>query len=1165
LRAAARHTGIDWEERPREDSLLDGAEAVLDLDTGVIWLNSAADPLIKPFYLAHDYAHLWLEEAGISCKAHQMDSAASEEPVSLGVQRLEGYGPQERRERTANVFAREFLLPSSALRKWYMHDGLDVPAIVAHLGLPDAVIYHQLGRAVLLDEELDPAGSSQPPISTNGINPASEKHRPEPAAHIQAGAPADNTSVQAPHNSSLRQLDDSQREAAHVNTGPVLVEAGPGTGRTSTLIGRVLYLLDRNHPPSSILALTYSNRAAEEMRHRISRAAPHAAASLWVGTIHAFGLELLSKYGGWLGLPPSPAILDQVSAVSLLEQHLEALQLTQYTSLHRLPEYLRDIVRSISRAKDELVGPDDYMRLAEQQLTTAKGEDEVKLAQRVYEGARVYTFYQNLLFERGLLDFGDLICLPISLLSTYPEVRSTVRETYPHLLIDEYQDINRASAMLVRELAGDGLGLWVVGDGRQGIYQFRGASAVNMQRFPEDYPGARVFSLARNYRSQPDIVALVSHLAPKLQAHAHAAFNAWEPERAGEDGGVTMHVAEDLDAECAGIAAEIERLNARGLPYSDQAVLCRSHTLLARIAERLEAAGIPVLYLGNLFERAEIRDLLSLLSLACEGDGRGLIRVAAFPEYDMPLEDVLALLKFAQNRGEGFPGALKLAQDADDISPKGKAGIALLDQHLEGLCYGSSAWTMAAEYLFTRSRYLQDILADESISGHQKRMAIFQFLQFLQEQSKVETSGETDPKRALLQYVRRLEEFGEDKQLRHIPEWASHMNGVRLLTIHASKGLEFRAVFMPALGQSYFPARPQPSQCPTPTGLLGGQVDDDSPVQASSQSATGRVVRQEEQNLFFVGLSRARDHLCVSRAQRYLGSKSNPSDLLSLISERLPLPPGGSVTWQGVVAAEVASDSGTLEPVEPLTELSRYSPDMLDTYILCPMLYYYRFVLKLPSRREDSGYARFHMCVYSMLDWIQAEISEGRPPEDMSIQARLAEVWLENGPVGHAYEPIFLKYARDLLLRSVELHQDADRQGSAATHTWEIERPYGRIELTPDRVVWESDGTEEPYPVFERVRAGRRTGSEADKDVYALYQQGAEAEFAGKSHKVRIHYLATGEVQDVSLSATKVSTRLKRYDNALRGIASGEYPAKPSDFECPRCANFFICPLGKLT
>src|SRR5205823_2091846 len=155
----------------------------------------------------------------------------------------------------------------------------------------------------------------------------------------------------------------------------------------------------------------------------------------------------------------------------------------------------------------------------------------------------------------------------------------------------------------------------------------------------------------------------------------------------------------------AGIAFEIARHQAAGIPYRDQAVLCRSHTILARIAALLEKEGIPVLYLGNLFERPEIRDLLSLISLVCERDGQGLIRVARFVEYQIPLADVITILSLVHDQNVPFPRALKLAQDAGTISQQGKRGLALLDQHLDGLCYGTSTWSMLEHYLFDRSQY----------------------------------------------------------------------------------------------------------------------------------------------------------------------------------------------------------------------------------------------------------------------------------------------------------------------------------------------------------------------------------------------------------------------------------------------------------------------------
>ena len=235
-----------------------------------------------------------------------------------------------------------------------------------------------------------------------------------------------------------RPLDPSQEEAAHAARGPLLLEAGPGTGKTRTLIGRIVFLLEQNVPPSTILVLTFSNRAAEEMRSRVADANPQAASRIWIGTFHAFGLELLRKY---------------------------------------------------------------------------------------------------------------------------------------------------------------------------------------------------------NYRSQPAIVDVFAGLAPNMRAsRGGPSFSRWEPKRSDSGGRVLMEVADDLTAEAEGIAKEIERQRDSGISYSQQAILCRSHTNLGRVGTELEALGVPVLYLGNLFERPEVPDMLSLLSLTCEPDGRGLVRVARFPEYEVPLD-----------------------------------------------------------------------------------------------------------------------------------------------------------------------------------------------------------------------------------------------------------------------------------------------------------------------------------------------------------------------------------------------------------------------------------------------------------------------------------------------------------------------------------------------
>ena len=367
---------------------------------------------------------------------------------------------------------------------------------------------------------------------------------------------------------------------------------------------------------------------------------------------------------------------------------LSDLNLDHYQNLYDPALYLRDILAAISRAKDEWVGPEKYSELAEGMLNQASTSDEIERAERVIEVAGVYRAYQEALDRESLLDFGDLIFKSVSLLTTSTDVRDTLRSTYRHVLVDEYQDVNRASGLFLKEIAGAGAGLWVVGDTRQAIYRFRGAAPTNMQRFAEDFPGAKVKSLRYNYRSQPAIVDVFAGLAPKMLAsRGGPSFSRWEPKRSDSGGRVLMEVADDLTAEAEGIAKEIERQRDSGIAYSQQAILCRSHTNLGRVGSALEALGVPVLYLGNLFERPEVRDMLSLLSLTCEPDGRGLVRVARFPEYEVPIDDVITLIELASERSVPFPDALELAATSAAISTRGRDGLALLARHLNDMKY----------------------------------------------------------------------------------------------------------------------------------------------------------------------------------------------------------------------------------------------------------------------------------------------------------------------------------------------------------------------------------------------------------------------------------------------------------------------------------------------
>lgn len=350
LAKAEMMTGIKRRPLPHGHPQLD--EAVAKFERNTIWYDASVEPWLAQYYQAHEYAHVWLQHGARACSSADVDSQATEDKVPLGVNRVEGYGPHERRECEANVFAREFLLPGDVLKRWFTEDGINADQIAMKTGMSIEMICHQLARSLLT-----------PDIVLSEIK-------------------QDESSVDF-------ELDDSQRQAAEAPEGPILVDAGPGTGKTRTLVGRILYLVRQGGAPNSILVLTFSNKAAEEIRDRVGKAIPEAAQSIRVETFHSLGLELLRKYGTELRLPPKPTVLDPVDALFFLERSLPELALDHYQNLYDPTLYLHDILQAISRAKDENAGPVRYAELAEAMLQRATTPEEQVTAEKAAEVARV--------------------------------------------------------------------------------------------------------------------------------------------------------------------------------------------------------------------------------------------------------------------------------------------------------------------------------------------------------------------------------------------------------------------------------------------------------------------------------------------------------------------------------------------------------------------------------------------------------------------------------------------------------------------------------------------------------------------------------------------------------------------------------------------------------
>ena len=252
----------------------------------------------------------------------------------------------------------------------------------------------------------------------------------------------------------------SQDRAASHRGSAFQLQAGPGTGKTKTLGKRVSSLLNEGVDPASILVLTFSNRAAGELADRLASAMPEAAPRIWIGTFHAFGLDLVRRYHDLLGLPPDPSLFDRSDAIEVLEEILPTLPLVHYRNLWDPAMILREIVAAISRAKDEMTDHQRYRALAEGMLQRVRDENARTAAEKCLEVARIYDLYEQAIRERGAVDFGDLIMRPALLLESDLRLKAAVQLRHRHVLVDEYQDVNRASGRLLKAVAGDGKRLW---------------------------------------------------------------------------------------------------------------------------------------------------------------------------------------------------------------------------------------------------------------------------------------------------------------------------------------------------------------------------------------------------------------------------------------------------------------------------------------------------------------------------------------------------------------------------------------------------------------------------------------------------------------------------------------------------------------------------------
>lgn len=1016
----------------------------------------------------------------------------------------------------------------------------------------------------------------------------------------------------------LADLNDEQYAAVTHGEGPLLVVAGAGTGKTQVITRRVAWLIAQQRAaPEEILALTFTDRAAEEMQGRVDRLVPYGYATTPIKTFHAWGDELLRENAHRLGISGELRVLGRAEVVLLLREHLFELGLSRFAPLGDPTRFLGDLAGYISRAKEEGVGAEQIDAFAADlcaRAETLRGEnvhdDKVRrqvsahadalqrLGEEHRELAAAYRAYRSILARSGLLDFGDQVLLAYELLRDDPLVAARVRERHRWLLVDEYQDTNRLQGALVDLIAQGSRNLTAVGDDDQSIYRFRGAAIENILGFVDRYPDASKVVLTRNYRSTTPILSAARRLIR---------FN--DPERLETKLGISKELRAEAEGsaphpvafrrfrttadEADWIASEIRSSITSGRLPRDHAVLVRANVDAAEIGRSLNMAAIPWRASGaaGLYDRPEVRLLLAGLRHAADPDASApLFLIAADPRFKVPASTLAAAV--GKSRRDHRP----LREALQSVGVNSSDTVRLLSQLSDIVKESVERTSGEVLYRWLReSGLLAELTREATPEADEQIRNIGRLFDVVRSRSRL---LELDRAPFLVRYLEELGEAGDDPSAADVDP---DLDAVALLTVHQAKGLEFPVVFVANMVETRFPARGRPPRLALAAELGGSEeIVPRDPRAPETPTALDEEALREERRLAYVALTRAREQLYLTASERATGGV-RPRKVSRFISEALDLArmqlEETAFTGEqssAVAALEVAEPAAAVLPARapgaaeqtPLT----LSYTAIEAFLACPLRYHYQQRLRIPLPPH-------HAAIYgSALHAAVAEFHRGQmsgavPDFELLVEA-LNRSWQSAGFISRTHEEARYAAALKVLERfsneerasgAVPAYVEKDFSFEIGGHR--IRGRWDRVDVTPlapgERtreipVIEMSEETLRPtLPLSDEwvVISDYKSGGKEDEEgnatrardalqlqIYALAWRAATGRLPDE---VSLRFLDSGKTATVPVDPKRIAKARDRIVEAAEGIQSGSMEAKPDRMNCTYCAYRELCPSSK--
>ncbi len=983
--------------------------------------------------------------------------------------------------------------------------------------------------------------------------------------------------------SDVKDLNSQQLEATRHDKGPLLIIAGAGTGKTTVITERIKHLItNQNVPPSNILALTFTEKAATEMETRIDEVMPYGAVQMWIETFHAFCDRILRNEALHIGLNPTFKLMTEAESLLFLRKNLFKFDLNYFRPLGNPTKFLQGMLTHFSRLKDDDIKPDEYLKYSEKlypSRSTLNPEQKEELG-KTLELAQAFKIYEELKTKEAVMDFSDLISNTLNLFRKRTNILLRYQKQFQYILVDEFQDTNYAQNELAILLSGTDKNITVVGDDDQSIYRWRGAAVANMMQFKKHFPDAKIITLTKNYRStqnildstykliqnnNPDRLEIKEKIDKKLismrERRGENIEFIYENKAVDEAEKVVEKIREKIDLSA-------HKTGKTNRSYKDFAILVRANDHSLPFQKALERAHIPFQFLGpgRLFQQDEIKDLIAYLrALSNFEDNSSLYRVIAHPVFDIQARDIAAALNHAKKNSTSLFEAMEDVESSKLTSSgieKIKKITKMMKNHLEKVPKIDAGQILY--YFFTDSGLLGHYLDPGSKRTEKEAQNIAKFFEKLQNY----TSNHDDSSVfAVVDWINLSMELGESPLATDI-DWSEN-NAVNILTIHSSKGLEFPYVFVVNLVRDRFPSRNRREQIPVPTDLIREELPE------------GDENLQEERRLFYVAATRAKDKLFLSAAKFYGDGKRirkispfvpeilGEEMIESIVKKQTEKTSNQQLTLLDIVNSQIQNEESkselTTNNQEPRTNINYISYSQIQTFLTCPLHYKLRYVLGIPTPPTPA--LSYGVSVHSTLKEFSESLSANQKPDIIKL---LKKNWIKEGYSGRSHEEKSFIQAKKMLTNFAR--ENTDKKSS----TIGIETPFsfwlerldkgasklklgGRI----DRIDKLPNGKIEivDYKTGKNIPTEKKLKEDLQLSFYALAATTVKDEIFNKKPEeiiLSLYYLEEGKKLSTTRTTKDLFDARQKILEIVNDISTSEFHCNKSMF-CKNCEYQMVC------